>query len=92
MAGTEVAREFKPLLDRVSKTPDSPADASWVHQSNLPVDIPCYLRVYAASKRKLDELITHRFRLVKINAALDAVRGPETGRCLFRMSASLAGR
>jgi S-(hydroxymethyl)glutathione dehydrogenase / alcohol dehydrogenase len=54
-------------------------------QSNPPVDIPRYLRLYKAGKLKLDELITHRFPLEKINTALDVVRGGEAGRVVLTM-------
>jgi len=54
-------------------------------QSNPPVDIPRYLRLYKAGKLKLDDLITHRFPLEKINTALDVVRGGEAGRVMLTM-------
>jgi len=54
-------------------------------QSNPPVDIPRYVRLYQAGKLKLDELITHRYPLEKINAALDTVRGGEAGRVVLTM-------
>jgi S-(hydroxymethyl)glutathione dehydrogenase/alcohol dehydrogenase len=54
-------------------------------QSNPPADIPRYLRLYAAGKLKLDELITHRYPLEKINDALNIVRSGEAGRCVLLM-------
>lgn len=53
-------------------------------QTNPPVDIPRYLRLYRAGKLKLDGIITHRFPLEKINAALDTVRSGEAGRCIVQ--------
>jgi len=54
-------------------------------QSNPTVDIPRYLRLYQHGKLKLDQLITHRFPLAKINEALDVVRGGEAGRVVLTM-------
>ena len=54
-------------------------------QSNPTVDIPRYLRLSQSGKLKLDQLITHRFPLDKINEALDVVRGGEAGRVLLTM-------
>jgi S-(hydroxymethyl)glutathione dehydrogenase/alcohol dehydrogenase len=54
-------------------------------QTNPPVDIPRYLRLYKAGKLKLDGIITHRFPLEKVNAALDTVRGGEAGRVVLTM-------
>lgn len=54
-------------------------------QSHPPLDIPRYLRLYRAGKLKLDELITHRFPLERINDALDTVRGGEAGRVVLTM-------
>jgi S-(hydroxymethyl)glutathione dehydrogenase/alcohol dehydrogenase len=48
-------------------------------------DIPRYLRLYQRGKLKLTEQITHRFRFDEINAALDAVRQGEAGRCIVSM-------
>ena len=47
-------------------------------------DIPRYLRLVAAGKLKLDELITNRFRFGEINQALDMMRrGEIAGRCIL---------
>jgi S-(hydroxymethyl)glutathione dehydrogenase / alcohol dehydrogenase len=54
-------------------------------QSNPPVDIPRYLRLYQAGKLKLDSLITHRFPLEQINQALDVVRSGGAGRCVLEI-------
>jgi len=55
-------------------------------QSNPPVDIPRYLRLYQAGKLTLDDLITHRFPLEMINTAIDVVRSGEAGRVMLHMS------
>jgi len=49
------------------------------------VDIPRYVALYKAGKLRLDELITHRFQLAEINAAVDCVRRGEAGRCVVAM-------
>lgn len=49
------------------------------------VDIPRYLQLYQIGRLQLDELITHRFKLDDINAAIDQVRQGETARCLVEM-------
>jgi len=49
-------------------------------------DIPRYLRLYHNGKLRLNEQITHRFRLDEINQALDTVREGSAGRCLVTMS------
>ena len=46
-------------------------------------DIPRYLQLYRLGKLKLDEQITHRFRLEEINAALEQVQQGRVGRCLI---------
>jgi S-(hydroxymethyl)glutathione dehydrogenase/alcohol dehydrogenase len=55
-------------------------------QSNPPVDIPRYLRLYEGGKLDLGRLITHRFPLEQINEALDVVRSGEAGRVMLHMS------
>ena len=55
-------------------------------QSNPPVDIPRYLRLYQAGKLELDDLITHRFPLEMINTAIDVARSGEAGRVMLHMS------
>lgn len=57
--------------------------ASQGGQCNPNEDIPRYLRLYREGKLKLDDLITHRFPLEKINEALDVVRRSEAGRCII---------
>jgi len=49
-------------------------------------DIPRYLRLYDAGKLDLDELVTHRFPLEKVNDGLDALRSGDVGRCMLEMS------
>ena len=48
-------------------------------------DIPIYLRMHKAGMLKLNELITHRYPLHKINDALDTLRKGECGRCVVEM-------
>lgn len=49
------------------------------------VDIPRYLALYKQRKLKLDELITHRFPLDKVNDAISAVRRGEAAKCVVEM-------
>ncbi len=51
------------------------------------VDIPRYLTLHSLGRLRLEELITHRFPLEKINEAISAVRGGDAGRCLVNMAA-----
>lgn len=55
-------------------------------QANPTVDIPRYLRLYLDGRLNLDRLITHRFPLSEINAALDTVRSGVAGRCALQMA------
>jgi S-(hydroxymethyl)glutathione dehydrogenase/alcohol dehydrogenase len=49
-------------------------------------DIPRYLRLHAAGKLRLEELITDRLPLAQINDAIDGMRsGRIAGRCLLRV-------
>ncbi|MFO0967410.1 MAG: zinc-binding dehydrogenase [Gemmataceae bacterium] len=50
-------------------------------------DIPRYLGLYQRKQLSLDNLITHRFPLEKINEAIDAVRTGTAGRCLVKLAA-----
>lgn len=50
------------------------------------VDIPRYMNLYCQGKLKLDNLITHRFPLSKINNALDKVRAGDAGRCMLQIN------
>jgi len=50
------------------------------------VDIPRYIQLYRLGKLKLDEQITHRYRLDEINEAVDMVRKGKAGRCVISMS------
>ena len=50
-------------------------------------DIPRYLGLYQRKQLQLDNLITHRFPLEKINEAIDAVRTGTAGRCLVKLAA-----
>ncbi len=46
-------------------------------------DFPRYIALYLAGKLKLDELITHRFTLEKINDAFTAMEHGELGRAII---------
>jgi Zn-dependent alcohol dehydrogenase len=49
-------------------------------------DIPRCLQLHASGKLRLDALITDRFALGDINAAIDAMRnGSAAGRCLIEV-------
>lgn len=48
-------------------------------------DIPRYAALYAQGALKLEEQITHRFRLEQINDAVDAVRTGCAGKCVITM-------
>jgi S-(hydroxymethyl)glutathione dehydrogenase/alcohol dehydrogenase len=49
-------------------------------------DIPRYIKLYQSGKLKLDGLITDRFGLTEINAAIGQIRdGKIDGRCLIEM-------
>jgi len=49
------------------------------------VDIPRYIQLYKLGRLKLDEQITHRYRLDEINEAMEVVRKGEAGRCVISM-------
>jgi len=51
------------------------------------VDIPRYVTLHKLGRLRLEELITHRFPLEKINEAISAVRSGDAGRCLVKMAA-----
>lgn len=48
-------------------------------------DIPEYLNLYRTGQLKLCEMITHRFPLDQVNAALDVVRSGLAGRIILEM-------
>jgi S-(hydroxymethyl)glutathione dehydrogenase/alcohol dehydrogenase len=48
-------------------------------------DIPRYLSLYRTGKLRLNGLVTHRYPLAEVNAALDQVRSGESGRCILNM-------
>jgi Zn-dependent alcohol dehydrogenase len=48
-------------------------------------EIPWYIKLHTTGKLKLTDLITHEFKLEKINEALDAIRSDETGRVMIAM-------
>jgi len=47
------------------------------------VDIPRYLRLYRQGKLKLEEQISRRYPLARINEAFEQVRSGVTGRCMI---------
>ena len=51
-------------------------------------EIPRYIRLMEAGKMTLEGLITHEFKLDKINEALDLFRSGEAGRIVVEMSLS----
>ncbi|MBA3016727.1 zinc-binding dehydrogenase [Patescibacteria group bacterium] len=59
---------------------------TWGGETDPDRDIPQYIRLYQASKLKLDELITDTFSLDEINKTIDMMsKGKITGRCLIEM-------
>ena len=46
-------------------------------------DFPRYIALYNAGKLKIDELITHRFKLDKINDAIDEILSGSVGRAVI---------
>jgi S-(hydroxymethyl)glutathione dehydrogenase / alcohol dehydrogenase len=50
------------------------------------IDIPRYLRLFQKGKLNLDKIITHRYPLAEINAALDAIRAGSVGRAMVYMN------
>jgi len=51
--------------------------------TNPDVDIPRYIRLYRMGRLKLDEQITHRYSLDRVNDAVAQVRSGAAGRCLL---------
>ena len=58
---------------------------SYAGETNPDVEIPRYLRLYALGKLKLDEQISHRYPLERINEAIETVRSGQALRCLVSM-------
>lgn len=58
---------------------------SYAGETNPDVEIPRYLQLYASGKLKLDEQISHRYRLEEINEAIEVVRSGQALRCLVSM-------
>lgn len=54
--------------------------------TNPTVDIPRYLDLYKQGKLKLDDLITHRFKLAEVNEAIAVMEQGEAGRCILTMT------
>lgn len=55
---------------------------TWGGETNPERDIPRYVDLYLAGKLKLDELITHRFRLEDINLAFHALEKGDVARAI----------
>ncbi len=49
------------------------------------LDIPRCIQLYRLGKLKLEEQITHRYKLDRINDALEVVRKGEAGKCVIEM-------
>jgi len=49
------------------------------------IDIPRYVQLYQLGKLKLDELISHRYRLDGINQAVETVSSGKARRCVVEM-------
>jgi S-(hydroxymethyl)glutathione dehydrogenase/alcohol dehydrogenase len=56
---------------------------SWGGETNPGRDIPLYADMFVEGKLKLAELVSHRFRLDDINAALNALEKGEVNRALI---------
>jgi S-(hydroxymethyl)glutathione dehydrogenase/alcohol dehydrogenase len=54
--------------------------------TNPDIDFPRYVELYLSGKLKLDQMITHRFKLHEINDALDLLRkGGEIGKAIVEL-------
>ena len=53
--------------------------------TNPPVDILRYLELYRKGRLKLDDLITHRYPLDKVNEAIETVKSGKAGRVVLEM-------
>lgn len=56
---------------------------SWGGETDPDRDFPHYADLYLAGKLKLDEMLTHRFKLEAINAAFAALEKGEAGRAII---------
>lgn len=54
-------------------------------QTNPSIDIPRYLELYRRRILKLDDLITHRYPLDKVNEAIEMTKSGKAGRCIIEM-------
>ena len=55
-------------------------------ESNPSVDIPKYIRLVESGRLELKRMITHRFKLDEINAAIDMMRQGQVGRCIITIN------
>lgn len=82
--GAEVAmRNAKHMFDGEGKT----IRATQGGRFNPTRDIPRYVQLYQTGQLKLEQLITHRIPLDRINEGLDLVRAGRAGRVLIEMAA-----
>ena len=58
---------------------------SYAGETDPDIEIPRYLQLYALGKLKLNEQISHRYRLDEINEAVEVVRSGQALRCLLSM-------
>lgn len=65
---------------------------SWGGDTDPERDFPGYVDLYFAGKLKLDEMITHRFRLEEINEAFEALEKGEVGRAIVEFCGEEARR
>ena len=59
---------------------------SWGGETDPDKDFPRYVDRYCSGKLKLDELITHRFKLEEINRAFDLMEQGALGRAIIEFS------
>lgn len=61
---------------------------TWGGETQPDYDIPLYVDLYLKGKLKLDDLITHEYRLEQINEAFTDLEKGKVGRALIRMDES----
>jgi len=57
-------------------------------QTNPDQDIPRYIKLLKAGKFRIDQIISHTFKLEQINEALDLLRTGDAGRIIIKISES----
>lgn len=58
---------------------------TWGGETNPDVDIPKYVNLYKEGKLKLQDFITHRFKLEEINEAIKIFKNPDVGRIIIEL-------